>query len=58
MGGGLRLFRRKSFVEAVATGVVPPCPPVNSLDGAIHTQENPPQERFSVGCSSPFMRLT
>ena len=27
------------------------------IHAVIHTQENPPQTRFLVGCSSPFMRL-
>ena len=30
---------------------------IHSSDAVIHTQESPPQERFLVGCSSPFMRL-
>ena len=33
-------------------------PLTNSVDAVIHMQESPPQKRFLVGCSSPFMRLT
>ena len=33
-------------------------PLLNSVDAVIHMQESPPpQGRFLVGCSSPFMRL-
>ena len=30
---------------------------INSLDAVINMQETPPQKRFVVGCSSPFVRL-
>ena len=30
---------------------------INSFNAVIHMQESPPHKRFSVGCSSPFLRL-
>ena len=30
---------------------------IDSFDAVIHMQENPPQEWFLVGCSSPYLRF-
>ena len=30
---------------------------INSFEAVIHMQENPPDKRRLVGCSSPFMQL-